>query len=202
MSLIYDSRVGQYRNEKGRFVPRGEVIRLVHNERSRLRTELENLTTSLANNSLSLNQFHQQFATTLKNSHIRMSGLGSGGKANLTPSHYGALGQKLLEEYNYLWNFVGELKAGKITPRQAVYRAGLYSQSTVSAFWKGEHITRKKEGFNQAKRTLDPQAFHCSDCLTYSTNGLWIPIEDIVIPGHRCQCRGNCRCFVSYRKFY
>lgn len=202
MALTYDSRVGQYRNEKGRFVPRGEVIKLVYDERARLRTKLEYLTRSLDKGTMSLQAFHRQFAVTLKESHIRMAGLGAGGKDNLTPSHFGALGQKLLEEYNFLWRFIEDMKSGKVSSKQAINRAKMYSQSTVSAFWKGENLTRKKEGFNQAKRSLDPSAMHCDDCLLYSTNGLWVSIEDVVIPGHRCKCRGNCRCYLSYRKFY
>ena len=39
------------------------------------------------------------------------------------------------------------------------------------------------------------------NCITYNTNGKWLPIDQVIPPGTLCTCHGRCRCFIRYRRF-
>jgi len=199
--VVYDSRTGQYRDNNGQFVSRTKLIELIDGEQARLKTILERNAEKYINGQLDLDQWQQKHIQEMKLSSLRMTLLGAGGKDNVTPSHYGSLGVGIKPEWQNLDNFAMDLIDNKLSPKQIKYRAGLYSQVTSKAFYRSEAITKAKEGFNLAKRFLDPQARHCPECLSYQRSQ-WTPISEIVPPGTNCSCRGNCRCAIMFKKDY
>lgn len=201
MAIEYNSGSGQYRNlTTKRFVGRLEVMRYVDQEAQRTQTRLQAQMRLLIESKIDLPEWERRMAQTLKDSHIRMATLGAGGKPGLTQRHYGAIGYQLREQYRYLDGFAQDLAAGKLTPKQALYRSGLYANSIKLAFHKSEQITKASEAFRSAKRLLDPQAHHCSSCLGYAALG-WQPIEEAVSPGVSCECGQFCKCTIIYSKF-
>lgn len=200
-AILYDPRAGQYRDASGRFVRREKVLIAVEQENARTQIRLQALTRSLISGNLSLPEWEMQFARDLKNAHLRLAMLAAGGKERMTQAHYGAVGYELKRQYAFLDKFAHDLAAGKLTPKQAIARASSYGQSGKIAFHRAEKIARKREGFNVAKRLLDPQAQHCNSCIAHQRSQ-WIPIDQIVEPGTRCECQNNCRCRVIYQKIF
>lgn len=138
-------------------------------------------------------------AEQIKASHIRLGVFGAGGKDAMTPQHYGQIGRVLRDEFAYLRNFGEAIAAGELNESQVMRRAELYATSSRLSFFAVEKQARQKSGVKLAKRSLDSQARHCEDCLRHSTNGLWIPISEIVSPGSRCRCRNRCKCQIAFK---
>jgi len=200
--MQYDSRAGQYRDlTTGRFVRRPEVMRVVEAEEQRLKVELQRHTRALISEQVDIAQWQTKCAESLRASHIRIGALGSGGIENMTSAKYGAIGYQLRTQYEYLSGFAVDLAEGFLTPAQALVRVGRYSTSIRPSFHRCEQITRQDEGFRTAKRSLDPIAQHCRSCIRYSTQGRYVPISEVVMPGTACECGQSCRCQVSYSKF-
>lgn len=198
--IVFNEKTGRYRNTAtGRFAGRGEVLRLVDDETARLKTRLQRHTRLLLSEKISLSEWEKRMATTIKESHIRMTMLGAGGKTRVSNAHFGAVGATLRREYSYLHLFSNQISRGELTPKRILSRAGSYAASTRKSFYKGEQLSRAIAGVKLAKRDLDPQARHCTDCIGHSTKGEWLPIEMVVVPGHRCQCGGRCRCSIYYK---
>lgn len=198
--ITFNSKTGRYRNsETGRFVSRADVLKLVDTEVARLKVRLQGQSRLLISEKISLSEWEKQMAETIKESHLRMTILGAGGKGRVSNAHFGAVGAALRREYGYLHLFANQIARGELTPAQILSRSGSYAASTRKSFYKGEQLSRAIAGVKLAKRDLDPQSRHCSDCVRYSTRGKWLPIETVIVPGHTCQCGGRCRCSISYK---
>lgn len=198
--ITYDSRAGQFRGSNGRFVPRSTILQQINEVENATKTRLEQLSNLLVNNRISLSVWQERTMITIKEANLRTTILASGGKSQTTKSHYGKLGAELKKEWSRLDNFAKEIKSGKLSKAQIVARSKLYTQSSASAFYRSEMLTKSTEGFRYAKRWLDSSARHCNQCPSYSTNGLWLPLDQVILPGHRCDCRGRCKCGISYKK--
>lgn len=196
----YDRRVGQYRGDGGKFVPRAQILKLVDEESARLETRLKAHARLLTQNKIDLPVFQQRMAEDLKLSHLRMSIFAAGGRTNMTKQHYGAVGRQLRTQYEYLDGFVTDLQNGKLTRERALARSGMYGASTRLAFHESEKITRSNEAFKKGMRVLDPAARHCPECLSYATLD-FVPISEIVPIGSRCSCSSRCRCQIIWRKY-
>jgi hypothetical protein len=200
MSITYNPQTGRYVGADGRFVPASVIANLLDQEQAQTAVRLKALTRLLIDQKITLSDWEQRFAQTLKESNVRALALGAGGKARLTQRHYGSVGYQLQQQYKYLDNFAQQLSGQKLTEAQAIRRSGLYASSVRVTFNRSEQISREAEGFNEARRSLDPQAMHCDSCLVHSTNGLWIPADQVVPAGVDCECGQWCRCTVTYRR--
>ena len=198
--ITYDSRAGQFRGSNGQFVNRSIVLNKLQEIQNSTQTQINKITSQLINNRLSLSIWQERMIIIIKEGNIQTMAFGAGGRRKLTKAHYGKMGANLKSEWQRLSNFTQEIKSGKLTENQIIARAKLYSQSVATQFYGGELLTKGLDGFRYAKRSLDNGAKHCSQCPSYSTNGLWRPLSDIILPGHRCDCRGRCRCTISYKK--
>lgn len=199
MAFRYSDRSGRYRDTRtGRYVSRAQVLLETEKEVDRVKTRLQGHTRLLLKKEIDLAEWQARFTATLKDSHLRMSALGAGGKDRLTNSHFGSIGAILRKEYQYLYRFSKGIKDGEYSDKYILNRAGLYAASVRRSFFKGEQISRALAGVRFAKRVLDQNAFHCLQCPTYATRG-FVPIEEIVVPGQACDCGGRCRCTVIYR---
>lgn len=198
--ITYDSRTGQFRNSDGRFVKRGVILQRLNEIQNNTQTQIEKISKQLVNRQISLSIWQERMIGIIKEGNIQTMAFGAGGRRKLTKAHYGKMGANLKSEWSRLNNFVDEIKKGNLTPEQIINRAKLYSQSVATQFYGGEMLTKGLDGFKYAKRWLDSGARHCSQCPSYSTNGLWRPLSEVILPGHRCDCRGRCRCGISYKK--
>lgn len=198
VSVKYNEKAGRY-VKNGRFIAFSEVEYLMSLEEQELRGKLQRLTQQMIDGNLDLSNWENQFADTLKRSHIRMIILTQGGQRRTGISAYAIAGRNLKDEYKYLDNFALQLSNGEISEKQALNRAKAYARSIIPTFYEGYHFNRSKEGFTVASRDLSLFADHCKDCPNYVTNG-YLPIDQVTPKGRNCQCRGKCQCLVRYGK--
>lgn len=199
MGITYDRRMGQYRGEDGRLVPRERVMAFVAEEVQRAQVELLSHTRQMAGQQITLAGWQRQMGATLKTTHLRLMALAAGGQDQLTQRHYGAAGYQLRQQYQYLDNYAQDLAAGKLSLPQALRRSASYAASAQVTFGIAEKISRQAEGFNAGKRLLDIQAKHCRSCIRHEQPN-WVPIAEIVSAGVDCECHNNCRCRVIYAR--
>lgn len=198
--VVYNPKAGRYvYADTKRFVPEAVIRHLVDTEQQQLGVRLQALTRLLDAQKIDLPEWETRFAQTLKDSHLRMLTLGAGGKDSLTPRHYGAAGYQLGQQYKFLDRFANQISGGTVSTAQAMRRSKQYAASIRVTFGKAQQISRIAEGFNEARRRLDPQAQHCSDCVTYAALG-WTWAELLPPAGTNCACSQYCRCSIVYRK--
>lgn len=195
----FDPQSHRYRDvESGRFVKYAQVLEVVTSEVNRLEVRLKGHARLLASGKIDIAEFQIRMAQSLKESHLRNAAFGAGGVQQLTPSHYGKVGAQLKKQYKYLHGFGQDLAEGKLTKEGAIKRAGSYAKSARTSFFEAEFTSRGKVGF-YAKRLLDAQARHCQSCIGYQRL-TWTPIQNVIPPGVDCECGGNCRCRLVFRK--
>lgn len=197
--ISYNPGAGQY-TKQGRFISAFELDSLAISEKTRLATKLERLSKQLTTEKISLGQWENSLAEELKLSHIRLTILASGGKKRTGLNAYGIAGRNLKKEYKLLNNFAHQIAEGKLSKKQVIARSKLYAQSTLQTYYEVYQYNKLNEGFKSGWRSVDPMAKHCAQCPTYVTRG-WEDIKKIVPKGAKCDCRGNCRCSIRYRKF-
>jgi hypothetical protein len=193
----YDRRIGRYRDDRGRFLSKESVDKLVDSRIDQLEANLRRYTRMLADGNLTLDQWQGSVREAIKNAHIQAALIGYGGKDEMGPAEYGRIGQRLRAEYTYLQGFARDLLDGRISNPMALARVGLYAQSVRGSYWQGTELRQQQQGFSLMKRKLDGQAQHCQDCLDYSARGI-VPIGTLPLPGQRCACRARCRCSIEY----
>lgn len=199
-AAAYSPLTGQYRKADGKFASRVEVLQMVDREAQRQRVRMSGHARLMSQGKIDLAEFQTRVANDLKLSHLRMATIASGGKDGLTPRHYGVAGAELKRQYRYLMSFGQDLADGKLTEKQAIARAAQYGESSRTAFFKAELVTREAEQWDQAKRLLDSQAQHCNSCLGHQRLD-WVRLSEIVPPTTNCECHSRCRCRIIYRRF-
>lgn len=200
-SFEFLPNIGRFRDASTkRFVSRGVILKHVDRQSNRLATKLNRNADLLTNGAISLARFHELMIEDMKLAHLQMASLGAGGRANMDEVQLGAVGNRLRQEYRLLRNFVVQIGRGELSEAQIKARASLYGQSSAAAFYKAEQIIRVKGGAREARRTLDPSPSvdHCPQCPALS-QGVWLPVDQVVPPTRRCQCRSRCRCRIEYR---
>lgn len=199
MAIKYDTKSSSFRGDKGRYISNAEIIRFVESEISRQETRMKGHARLLLSGKINIPELQRRMAQDMKLSSIRMAALGAGGTEGLTKRHYGKIGADLKKQYKFLAGF-GDALAEGMTDKQVLRRAEMYGRQSAIAFHAAQKITKESEGFKVGKRSLDPQARHCPQCIEYSTDGKWVPIGSIVPRGTNCDCGGRCRCLVVFRK--
>jgi hypothetical protein len=199
MMVTYDPRAGQYRGDNGQFVGAAVVRDLVDQEIYRTQIRLQAQSRLLAAGVLDLPSWQLSVAGLIKDSHIRMAAFAAGGSEQLTQQQYGAAGYQIKRQFQFLDKFAQDLADGKLSPNQAIQRAGLYAESAKLTFSRVEQLARQGEGFTAGKRLLDAQAKHCPECLEYERRE-WVSIDDIMPVGINCSCQNHCKCRVVYSR--
>jgi hypothetical protein len=192
-----DIRSGRFRDERGRVISAARVDALVTAEQQRLSVSLARLTDAMLNNDIRLVDWQLQFRDQIKNTVIRLALLGNFGQP-MDEAAWGAVGVFLRREYRYLRRFAATIASGQLTPAQIKARAQLYAGVARRIYERSRKRWHLKNGFTEAKRTLDPNAQHCPECPMYATD--WTSVEDIVPVGANCSCGGRCRCRIQYRR--
>lgn len=195
----YSRKSGRFRDlETGQFVPRSRVLLELDREIARTSTRLQGITRLMIGQQIDLPEFQIRFAEELKMAHLRLAAFGAGGREQLTPQHFGYVGQTLKQEYAYLDGFARDLATGRLTESQVLARASMYAESIAQSFHRSEQQTKSRDGF-LGKRSLDVGAYHCPSCPAYATS-TFIPAAEIVPVGVNCECRRRCRCFIVWKQ--
>jgi hypothetical protein len=193
----YDRNAGRYRDERGKFLSKAAVEKLVDARIGKLERQLKQFTRMLANGNITLDQWQGSVREAIKAAHIQAAIIGHGGRSGMGSAEYGSIGQKLRLEYDYLQRFASDLLLSRLSVPMALARIGLYAESVRGSYWHGEALRQQRQGYSLMRRILDSQAQHCSDCLAFAARGI-VPIGSVPLPGQRCACGARCRCTVRY----
>lgn len=200
MAFTYDRKAGQYRGNDGRFVPRREIESLIDREIQSNQRKVQSLTGRLVSGEIELGDWQRSIMDLLRDSHLRLGLLGSGGKNAVSSVEYGAIGNRIKDQYRYLAEFAKSIEKEELSEAQVRSRIDQYAKSSRITFHEMELKTRAIDGFKRGRRLLDLQSKHCAACIAHEKKE-WVNLSEIVAPGVGCQCRSNCRCRLFYSRF-
>ncbi len=198
VEYYWNPKTGRYHDrETNVFVRKAKVAAFEDRESVKAKAKIKGLAKDLVGGRITLQDFQTNMISQLKESHIRMGLLASGGKDGISNNGYLGIARTLKQQYKYLNGFAKAISNGELSEKQIIARAGMYARSFLTSYSQAELISRKENGVQYAKRLLDAQADHCDDCIRHERRD-WTPIEDIVPRGTNCRCHHNCKCNVVF----
>lgn len=194
----WNEQASRYYNiETGRFVSSSEVRDALEFNITASQAEMHALTEQLMSETISLEQWQIGMMQEIKIAHTSAAASARGGWAQMTQSDWGAVGQQIRDQYDYLRNFANEIASGKqLLNGSALVRADLYGQAARGTFEEMRRRLQKLNGMTEEMRKLG-KADHCEDCLKAA--GRWAPIGTLPKIGES-QCIVNCHCMFHYRR--
>jgi hypothetical protein len=201
MAYGFDSRTGQYFDANRRFVSRAKVEADAVSLSNQAAVRLKGLVRLAAAGGINASEFETRFQRELKNTGLQAAAAGAGGKDNLSNSDYGKVGNVLSQSYRRLNGFTQSLANGDLTLAQALARAEQYANQSIEPFYHSRKGSDARSGKTQARRWLGANFNHCADCISLSTNGAWLPIEEVTPNAVNCRCGSRCKCGYQVRVF-
>ena len=196
----WNEQASRYVNlSTGQFVSFVDVRNALEFNISAAQAEMRALTEQLVARSISLEQWQISMMQEIKLAHTSAAAAARGGWAQMTQSDWGAVGQQIRVQYDYLRNFADEIANGKqLLNGNALVRSDLYGQAARGTF---EEMRRKMErelnGMTDEIRDLGI-ADHCDDCIEAA--GHWEAVGVLPRIGDS-RCVTNCHCRFRFRKF-
>lgn len=219
----WDGEALRYTNPNGSQVAQRAVKNQVNSFVDTMAEDLADITRRMNEGRLSIPQWQNQMADTVKRVHVATKTVGLGGvdrvglddRARMTVDIDDQL-RKLLEFSRGLTDLNSDRVTDegvpdyRITPKRAVDRAKLYAATARTAYEQSVHdswIDLVNSGVAcEMSNVLDPMADHCEPDEKKGTPGCpeetarkWVPVGDMSIPGQRT-CKMNCRCYLRYRR--
>jgi len=195
-ALTWDAATGRYRRSDGRFISRAAVRREVDTSLANVVRLTDTLADDLRAGRISLNQWREEMRAVIKAAQMGPSAIAAGGYDQMTQADFGRVGQRIRREYQYLEQWVEQIKGGLPIDNRMESRSRQYLRSGRTTFLALESQDMADRGF-LARSVLRP-AEHCAACIAEADKGL-VPVDQIVPPGQRT-CLSNCRCFLVYER--
>jgi hypothetical protein len=198
--FTWDATARQYRDSRGRFVPRADVREALDATIDRAAADIEAVARRLQVGEVEIGEWHAQTEGLLKLLHVASGAAAVGGWGQATPETWGLVGSRLKDQYRFLRDFAGQLANGLPLDGRFLARAGMYALSGTATY---EAILRRGDlaaGYDLEKRVLHPgKSEACSECVGYAALG-WQPAGTMPDIGQGSRCLTRCRCrFVRRR---
>jgi len=167
------------------------------------------LAVGLSEGSVSLTAWQEGMRQNIKRLYIDQYCLGRGGRAQMTQSDWGKLGQMLKDQYQYLDRYASDLSKMDVAEREAYIRnrSQLYANASNEAFERGKSAVAQSLGFDECNWNLTPVE-NCETCIRRSQlgpqpigprGGFMDPEDGEVWPADGSSiCLTNDRCYLSY----
>jgi len=196
----WNEKAGRYVDlESGRFVKFLEVREALESVMEASRESIHALTEQLIEQGISLAEWQSGMMEQVKLAHVAAGAAANGGWAQMSPSDWGAVGQLVREQYDFLRNFASQIADGtQLLNGQALVRADMYGEAARGTFETMQ--TRYQliyNGMEEEIRLLG-EADHCDGCLDQAALG-WQPIGTLDEIGEE-ECLTKCHCTKKYRK--
>lgn len=206
---IWDESVRHYRDtDTGRILSFAAVQDLVDQI---VDVTAENVTDTLsdllADGRLNVADWMDGMIDAIKHIYIQQGELSAGGRDQMTPQFWGAIGNQLRQQYAYLRDFADQIAAGELTPGQIRARSEMYISSSRQAFWRIQDFKAMERGETEERWISMGDKNTCSPCNGADALG-WMPIGTFGVPGSgtveldpQTECVGltRCRCRKAYR---
>jgi hypothetical protein len=162
-----------------------------------LAADLEALAGRWRAGTLDDSDFRLAMAQAIKRGHVAAAAVAAGGKANLTPTDLGSIGNRLKSEYKYLDRFVRGVDDPSAYGNAAA-RAAMYGQAILATYEDTRRRAMRDGGATRERRVLGTVMHeHCPECLAYAALG-WQPIGSLPGVGEACSCKSNCHCHFEH----
>jgi len=139
------------------------------------------------------------FREELKGEYIRQAILGKGGRAQMTQSDWGVIGNQLKFQYGKLDNFTKEIASGNLSEAQIRARANMYINSAGQAFEAMQERVATAAGYDEESWHINAALENCPDCIDYRDMG-WQPLGTFPTPKDGSTiCLSSCGCTKEYR---
>lgn len=195
----YDDTLGLFKDQNGATITQGQIELELMRYADQVANRLAQLTQNYYAGLLSLNDWQSRFLLEVKQLNTVATIIAGGGLNNVHLEQLRQLGIKNRDEAAYLEGFAKAIaNPDDYSEGRALWRSRLYAQSVRQQYFTSLNIQRAADGY-LGRRYLDPRAEHCPQCPLYVTPG-FTSIGSIVGIGEACQCGGNCRCVIIYRK--
>jgi hypothetical protein len=199
LEFLFDRAAQRYRyKDSGKFVGKKAIESLTIKAIFQVEGDISTITDLLVEGKIGVAQWEDATKSALKNLHTWNYILGAGGEKMMTQADYGALGQKLKEEYKYLRGLSQELLEGNLTEAQLRARMAQYTASGGTTHELGRARAHKKAGYNWEKR-LRTKVNSCDSCFDYAGMG-WQQIGTLPEAGQKCECKSNCGCYKVFSR--
>jgi len=193
----YDRTSGRYRDAStGRYVSRDTVTQLLDDSVADAETRMNNLSDAYIAGDIAPAVYVDQMKTEVKRQHMQQAALAKGGFDKLDQSDYGRVGAATRDLYPKIVGTAEDVQKGEVSEAQLHQRNTAYAGSARTLYHRTERSNPTETEPDQVqleKRTLDPAAEHCEDCISYAGQG-WQMAGSLPVPGEQCACRHNCRC--------
>lgn len=195
----YDQSSARYRNnETGQYVSVTEVRAAVDTVIDNSGEAVTTLSQRLITGDITLSEWRDGLAATLKALHVAAGVAASGGFASTSASDYGFIGSQIKKQYEYLNGFASDIASGKqALDGSLLARAEMYAESARGTFSEVELRANVNAGNTLAKRVLG-NSNSCGGCVDAAGQG-WMPIDEMP-PIGSLQCLSRCHCSIVYRK--
>jgi hypothetical protein len=188
----------RYRAANGRFVSSQQVHGYVVDYSTNVGKALRTLTEQLRVGQVTLAEWQLAMAGEIKAAHLAAGMAAAGGKAQMTQATYGAIGQRLRQEYQYLQKFADGIANGIISlDGRILQRAEQYGRDARETYQRIMQREAARRGYDEERRFLHGNE-HCPECVEYAARA-WQPIGTLPPPGDQSSCRANCLCTKSFR---
>lgn len=196
----WNETAGRYVDlQTGRFVPFIEVRDALESMMQSARDTMHDLTQQLIDQQISLADWQASMMSEIRLAHTAAGAAANGGWAQMSQADWGATGQLVREQYDFLRNFAGEIADGtQLLDGRALVRADMYGEAARGSFETMQ--TRYQlinNGMEEEIRILG-EADHCDGCLEQAALG-WQPIGTLDEIGEE-ECLTKCHCTKKYRK--
>ncbi len=187
-----------YDLETGQFVSNVSVREGLESLMDASALNMNTLTQSLIDGSTSLADWQTGMMQQIKITHTASAALSQGGWAQMTQSDWGATGQMIRAQYDYLRNFAAEIASGQQPlDGRALLRTDLYADAANGTFAEMGRRDAIEGGMDEERRILEDTINACDGCIEQA--GLdWQPIGTLDPIGAE-ECSTRCRCEFEYR---
>lgn len=195
--FTYDPVAHRYRGSSGKFLSAEQVHGYIVDYSVNLGTALRDLTQQLRQGALSVAEWQLAMAAELKAGHIAAAMAAAGGRQQMTPALWGAVGQRLREEYRFLSAFADGIASGQIPlDGRVLQRADQYGRDVRETYQRIMQRELARRGVDEVRNIRHAQD-SCQGCIDAEALG-FVPLAQMTFPGTR-QCRANCLCTLQHR---
>jgi hypothetical protein len=192
----WNDALGRYIAPNGKIVSKNDVRLAIDVAIDNAERRMTKLAVDLRNGDITGAAFYRDMRRSVKQVHLYNAAAAKGGWAQLTPSDFGRVGQRVRYHYAHLNQLAADIAAGLPLDGRFENRVGMYAQAGRSTYHRTERADMIDRGFTLERNVLH-KAEHCDGCLIETSRG-WVPLGELVIVGER-DCLTRCKCTIEHR---